>query len=400
MKKSIISSMALGCLALATGLVLGPKAHAAKPVTATQTGQSIMVNLLAEGTFAIVQNETYHYNKNIAATYFTNLWDGIAPTVASANGYPKTKSTTAVVPAPPPAVESPCVPTTSAPGAPLPDASKLNGPGNNDVVGDNQCNFLNGTALTGDTYQQTVDSGEQSCSYISAVDGPILHGPNTGKYNVTTTTVTVDNIYTYTYKITPNDPGTFSALTAWDFIGSTGGDTALVDINAQIAGESVISKVNLPRKYSFSLGEDITGRISRVQNLAITLNNDLTPTATPGSTVYHNAPGAVAGDPGSVDFLYTSNAGTNGHADLLYQPEPADARTILNGDDFAGNNNGGSDGEALALAIMDTVTLDLAAGDYAIHFTGVVKDNSGLSDVPISVTQTIHIVHPGCGNNP
>ena len=73
---------------------------------------------------------------------------------------------------------------------------------------------------------------------------------------------------------------------------------------------------------------------------------------------------------------------------------------ILNTDDFAGNDNGGSDGEALALAIMDTVTLEMAAGDYTVHFTGVVKDNSGLSNLPFNITQTVHIVHPGCGNNP
>jgi hypothetical protein len=58
-KTSIISSMALGCLALAMGLALAPKAHAAKPVTATQTGQSIMVNLKAEGTYAIVETNSY-----------------------------------------------------------------------------------------------------------------------------------------------------------------------------------------------------------------------------------------------------------------------------------------------------------------------------------------------------
>jgi hypothetical protein len=84
MKKTlIISSTALGCLAFALGLVLVPKAHAAKPPTATQTGQSIMVNLLAEGTFAIVETNTYEYNFNTAAGYFTNAWDGNPPAVSS-----------------------------------------------------------------------------------------------------------------------------------------------------------------------------------------------------------------------------------------------------------------------------------------------------------------------------
>ena len=61
--------MALGCLALAMGLALAPKAHAAKPVTATQTGQSIMVNLKAEGTYAIVETNSYRYNFNTAEAY-------------------------------------------------------------------------------------------------------------------------------------------------------------------------------------------------------------------------------------------------------------------------------------------------------------------------------------------
>ena len=77
--------MAVGCLALAAGTVFVPKAQAAKPVTGTLTGQSIMVNLLAEGTFAIVETKTYEYNHNIAATYFTNAWDGDAPDGSFAN---------------------------------------------------------------------------------------------------------------------------------------------------------------------------------------------------------------------------------------------------------------------------------------------------------------------------
>jgi hypothetical protein len=119
--------------------------------------------------------------------------------------------------------------------------------------------------------------------------------------------------------------------------------------------------------------------------------------AIPGSTVVHNAPGAQLGDTGAVDFLYTGNAGTNGHTELLYQTANTQARTILNTDDFAGNQDGGADGEALAWAIMDTVNLELAVGDYTVNFTGVVKDNNGLADLPINVTQTIHVVHPGCG---
>jgi hypothetical protein len=38
------------------------QALAGKPENATQTGQSIMVNFDAQGTYALVQNITYRYN--------------------------------------------------------------------------------------------------------------------------------------------------------------------------------------------------------------------------------------------------------------------------------------------------------------------------------------------------
>ena len=135
-------------------------------------------------------------------------------------------------------------------------------------VGDNGCAFLNGGLLTGDIYTQTA-TASGSCSYVSKLTA----NPN-GRYKIITTTIDTTNTYTYTYNITANAPydtDPVPALAAWDHVGSTGGgDTAHVDINGQIAGESVISKTALPRKYSFSLGEDpLNPTISRVQNLAI-----------------------------------------------------------------------------------------------------------------------------------
>ena len=159
-KTSIISSMALGCLALAMGLVLAPKAQAAKPVNATATGQSIMVNLQAEGTFAIVQTLTYKYNRDTAATYFDNLWDGNPPAVSPGNIHDNSDIVT-VGPSLIPVVESECTPTTVPPGPPAVDATEVN-PGHHWVVGENQCNFLNGTALTGATYTQDA-TASASC---------------------------------------------------------------------------------------------------------------------------------------------------------------------------------------------------------------------------------------------
>ena len=63
MKKSfIISTSALGCLALALGLVLVPKVHAAGP-NASKTAQSVMVQTnLSNSAFEIVGDTTYHWD--------------------------------------------------------------------------------------------------------------------------------------------------------------------------------------------------------------------------------------------------------------------------------------------------------------------------------------------------
>jgi hypothetical protein len=372
-----------GSLVLAAAFACGLSTQLAEAApattTKTSTAQGIMVKLDAAGTFAIVQTDTYKYNHASAAACFTNAWDGLEPAASLST---KTTSVTVVsdVPA---IVEAACTPALAAPAAPAADGSVLvkdGHPGNNDVVGENKCNFLDGAALTGATYSQ-VATVTASCSYVSS--SVLITGgkpTNIGKYNVTTTTIATIATYTYTYQVTPV-AASYPALTAWDFVGSTGGDTALVSVNANIAGESVQSTAKVPRKYSFSLGEDLTGRISRITALTVTVDGVVV--ATPGSTVFANA-----------DFEYVTNSGSNGTTSLLVN---GDARTILNTDSFAGNNNGGVDGKALALAMMDTVDLELTPGDHTITLTGTIKGNTGELGLAVNVTQLITIVTPGCG---
>jgi hypothetical protein len=395
--------MALGCLTLAVGLVLAPKAHAASP---TLTGQSIMVNLDAAGTFTIHENQTWKYDEDAAAALFTNAPDGNSLVVSNCSSH--TSGPTTTVEATDPGVQSPCDPgTVSVPVVPSPDASKLNGNGESDVVGDNKCKFLDGTALTGATYTQNVDNSA-SCTYVSDVK-PINGGPNAGKFNVTRRTVTKTCTFTWTYNITPMQPS-YEAFTAWYLYSTNGGGNADVSIGATIAGESVNSTKQWAHKYSFSIGGDIDPRVSRVVNLVITVDGVQYAV---GSTVVKNVPGStpnptvgtpapyqtIFGADGALDFWYVENAGHNGHTELLNQP--GDARTILNGDDFAGNNNGGADGAALSLAVMDAVELSLAPGDHTITLTGTVKDNAASTgDIPFSVSQIIHIITPGCGGGP
>jgi hypothetical protein len=297
------------------------------------TGQGIMVNFNAAGDFAVSSTNTYKFNKVTASGYFTNVWDGNAPTCSPSNK---------------------CPAVSDAPAAPAPDASKVNSgnPGKNDVTGLNECAFLTGASLAGDTYTRTADVGTQSDKHT----------------------------YTYTYLITPTVAAT-DPFTAWDLIDSTGGGTsAHVDVTANIAGESAVNNTNNSKiglKYSFDLGTTASPRV-----VGVSVAVDTVPYAVPTVTIAY-----------PVDFTYITNAGSNGNVGYLVN---GDARTILNTDAFAGNNNGGADGSALALASTSTVGLDLTPGIHSVTLTGVVKTNSALADLPINITQTATVITPGC----
>lgn len=378
--------------------------------TKTLTAQSIMVDLKAAGAFAFTQTNTYRFNKDEANPYFTNLWDGIAPSASYKTS--SSSSTTRITTSSPPTVQTPCIPSApAAPEAPAPDATQLqsdNGNGN-DWLWKQKCKFLDGLTLESTSYTQTA-TASSFCSYISRVQR--VGGPTSTTYDVTTTTVTNTGTFTYNYNITPIEPGQFDPFTAWDIVDTSGENAAHVNINANIAGESVISSKQHPRKYSFSLlNSDGT---SRVQNLVLTVssvNDDGSLTtiqvANPGSTVVKNTPGSVAtltsnfgefiiGADGALDFYYNGVNGSNGNTYLL--ANPGDARTILNTDSFFGNNNGGSDGSALAAAVMDSVGVVLGEGSYNVNLTGTVKDNSGIGDLPINVSKNLVVVTPGCGS--
>src|SRR6266581_6675072 len=57
-------------------LVAGRTALAAP----AQTGQGIMVNITTAGNFAFTETQTYSFNVTTASGYYTNVWDGNAPT--------------------------------------------------------------------------------------------------------------------------------------------------------------------------------------------------------------------------------------------------------------------------------------------------------------------------------
>jgi hypothetical protein len=350
--------LALGIAVLVAGAPVSAFLPAAE-AAGDQTAQSIMVNFvgLTEGdTYTVVENKRYKFNETTAAGYFTNTLDSTPPTT-DCNGSPANCAST----------NQPAAPT-----APLPDPLKVNGtPQGPGAVQDNACTFVSGGTLVGTTYTQSS----------STVPG--LNGSGNWKF-----------IWSYTIAPTTNP---VAPLTAWDLVQTTGDGFA---VNADIAGESVLKSSNpkLGTKFSFSLLDSLG--VSRVTglNVAVYQGTSTTPTNYPATSTYvKNAPGAKVGEPGAVDFFYTENAGHNGVVSLLQNNQQA--RTILNTDNFAGNNDGGADGSALAKVTLDPVALlSLATDDYKITLTGTVKGNSASADIGFKLSTNIHFITPGCGH--
>jgi hypothetical protein len=257
-----------------------------------------------------------------------------------------------------------------------------------------------------------------------------------------TVSASVKNVWTFTWTYTvapdPAKPSPVPALTAWTLFNSTGGGTAPVALGATIASESVVVSSQFPTgKYSFSLAPTTAPGVpdqtqSRVSPLTWTItdasSNIVFGPQSDTATVVDNVPGSAAyAGPPALDFTYTANGGTFGDASYalldsaaglsVYGMPPAtaasdqvpgDARSILNGgvgttayhDIFKGNDDGGADGSALSDAVAGGVTANLGPGSYTVTLSGTVKDNTTNFQQPFSVSQTVHIITPGCGASP
>ncbi|MBI2166405.1 MAG: hypothetical protein HYU29_08415 [Chloroflexi bacterium] len=351
----------LGAVLSASSLFMGAT------ITSTKTAQGIMVDLQASGTFTSVDRKTYRFNVDDpsqtdangvmlpAASYFTNTLAS-GPTVSCSGSLTNCAS-------------------SNQPGTPValtPSLSQVTGPSG--ACHRQRCTFLDGGKLTGFTYTQSKT--------VSGRNGK-------GSW-----------IFTWTYTVAPEpskdvDPSTdgvqVNPFTAW-VLTSEDANLAHVPIGAKIAGESVVQSSNskVGTKYSFSLRN--SDGTSRVTNLKLWLNE--VQVASPSSTISENCPGCLPGAPGAVDFTYFTNAGSKGTTSLL---KNGDARSILNSDSFKGNDDGGADGTALAVALMTPVYLDLAAGSYTVTVTGTVKGNTGQVDISFTVKQNLIIITPGCG---
>lgn len=352
-----MTRLACGLLALALGCWLGSgTALAGKSSggSTTQTGHGLIVDGMLNQISEMRQNNQYDYDLTAAAGFFTNAWNGTTPTGVCNTG-------------------GGCGTTTAptAPTAPAPLQSELDA-----VVKSNACTFLDGGTLAGSAYQQ-----------ILYVDVTVQIGtfPNgSPKYK------TYQYKYTYQYFVSVNQ-SSVAPLTAW-VLTATDVTLAKVKFQFHIAGLSAMKKPSDTKpKYSWSLrNADGTFRVS---NVTLTL----TPASTGVAQVINldsvtsleeNCAGCLPGMTGALDFSYNSFVTMSGTTTLL--PTQGDARTILNTDVFAGNDNGGSDGTALARTTSN-INLELPADSYTVTLTATAKDTTGTIADALSVTGSVQI---------
>lgn len=195
--------------------------------------------------------------------------------------------------------------------------------------------------------------------------------------------------YTWAFKVAPIADTPILPFTGWYLADSDTGGLAGVNINGIIAGESVLVKSGVT-KYSFSiLNADFTSRVQNV-NVDVFVGGMLYATNKPGHTVVSAGVDLVTGEL-TGDFNYFENAGRNGTATASLIG--GEARTILNNDGFAGNNDGGVGGSALQHARLDVSKFDLPAGVFTVVVTGTVKDNSGVTDIGFVVNKQVSVIY-------
>jgi hypothetical protein len=337
----------------------GASEQALAAKTTTETAQGIWVDLQGAADLSIQQTEIYEYQPADAAPLVTNTLTS-DPVVRTCKG-PGCGAITLPT--------DPNAPTS----APPPDNTKVQAfvtAGGNSSF---KCSLLDGSTVSGTTYTQSIDTAQ------------IGSGKNAVAYT-----------YTWAYAITPTQ-NSYDARTAWALKSTEGDGTAAVQIGGYVAGQSVLVKSNV-YKYSFSLLDDAGfNRVTGLNVAVLSAGNVLSSSQTL-SNVVSNTPGAIPYGPGSVDFFYEShNGGTNGNASLL--KTGMEARAILNGDDFSGNNDGGADGKALAKAVITPVPFNLGEGNYLVQLTGTVKgNNASATSTSFQVQKSLNIVGKSCGS--
>jgi hypothetical protein len=335
------------------GIVILAATPIAMAASAT-TAQSVWAAFHAgNGVFGYTDKTTYTFDSQAAQASYTNALDtSVPPTVMCSGSAANCVSGNT---------------PTQPPLAPAADTQPVT-----TLVNGDRCTFYTGGQLSSSVYTKSTT----------------VNGSN-GKGNWS---------YTWTYRVTGQ---VVPAETAWTSAEDSS-DGAHVTLTGEVAGESVLSKGGSDRKYSFSLLD--SAGVSRVTGLSITLTD---PSGNSGTPTPVESTVVNAGDTANFHEFYVgtdaaaypndlhldAQIATNGNAALL---TTGDVRTILNADTFAGNNNGGADGSALAYAALAPTHVSLTEGDWTATLTGSVKDNTGTANTTISVDR--HLVIIGLGN--
>lgn len=337
-QRRIITGLIVGVLA-PTVVGIDATVNAAKSNTATQTAQSIWTDFKAAGSdsiFGYTDTETYGFNEAVASNYYTLSVTG--PVMVCTGSSTNCASS-----------NQPVIPEKPTP-EPMFTMDRAD-----------ECNFWKGAELTAVTKEPATTIG----------------GLN-GRGNWT---------FTWTYTWTPISVP--AAETAWDLVETSSSGGASVTFTGRIAGLSAqkTSKSSAP-KYSFSLlNSDGTPRLS---NVSVTVDGGAA--IARGSAVISAQSGEFSefsiGSAGLVTLLAQS-----GMTSIL---TTGDAREILNADSFAGNDNGGSTGAALAFAQIESTKIQLTEGSHSIVLTANVKGIDGNTNVSISVIRGVRI--QGLGN--
>lgn len=324
----------------------------------TTAATSVMIKVAGPSDYISSGTQVYRFNRNEAATKFTNAGNGNLPTVTATGWCANHGGCSCPPPAPP---------------APPALDSKLQ-----EAVINNKCVFWTGGTLTGITYTQSFTVG-------------VTSGSNCQKGNW---------VFVYTYNVTPNQ--IVPDHTAWEITSFSPGAPLPVTIDptqSYIVSESVIDKAagntGWSRKYSFSLTSD------RIQNLTITMTNANNIVYPPSS----GTAGISAFANGFNDFIYVpNNAGTN--CILIKGATPNDIQNGVVGgyldngcstsntpsgkDNFAGNNNSGA-----TKGFLNQMTWNLLPGTYKLRVTGIVKGVQGASDITFDKCTSFSITS-GC----
>ena len=339
--------------------VLIATAGSAFAQTQTQTAQSAMVALTPDSSaYEIVGTTIWTFNRGnhndadltgTAMSYYTNAWDGAAPTVSCSGG------------------GSNCVTEPVAPPAPAPLPLELQQRAQAD-----RCTFFNGGTLETGTYTQVVSVNVSS-------------GTNKGNWK-----------FTYTYAIKPT---AVNPLTAWTSE-ETGGSVNL-GFSGFVASESY-QKQSSRHKYSFTM---VDGGITRARNVSASLMKDgktlasldLNNVATGVDAINDGL--AVVG--AETDFVYDANGGIFGNS-AVFSALHAEGRkaensvvNILTGidaappDNFAGNNNDLAAGNVHIGPYTGSFKGLTEPGTYTVVVAGSLKGNSSSADFGFSVTSNL-----------